>query len=295
MEPEKRHFLGLSRSGFHRVAYREWGTRDAPRTAVCVHGLTRNGRDFDALAAALAGAGWRVICPDMVGRGDSDWLGNAADYGYPQYLQDVTALLARLDVAEVDWIGTSMGGLIGMMLAASNGHPVRRMVINDVGPLIPKAALERIAEYVGQSWSFGSQAEAEGHVRRTYGEFGDLTDAQWRKLTEDSLRPGPDGGYLSNYDPQIGAAFVGQPLEDVDLWPVWDRLSCPVLLLRGLRSELLMAGTAREMMRRGPPTELVEIPAAGHAPALLSAFEIETVRDWLTGGTADLQAVSARS
>lgn len=279
--PKKRHILSLSRSGFHRLAYREWGAQDASRTAVCVHGLTRNGRDFDSLAACLAGAGWRVICPDVAGRGDSDWLGNAADYGYPQYLQDMTAVLARLDVQEVDWIGTSMGGLIGMMLTASVGHPVRRMVINDVGPFIPKAALERIAEYVGQSWSFEELSDAERHVRQTYGTFGDLSDAQWRKLTEDSLRPAPDGGYQSNYDPQIGAAFVGQPLEDVDLWPVWDRISCPVLLLRGAQSELLRAETAREMTHRGPPTELVEVPAAGHAPALLSAFEMETVRDWL--------------
>ncbi|WP_119165829.1 alpha/beta fold hydrolase [Algihabitans albus] len=281
MEPKESRVQGLSASGFHRIAYRDWGPRDAGRTVVCVHGLTRNGRDFDALAAHLAQAGWRVICPDVVGRGDSDWLGNAAHYGYAQYLQDMTALLARLDVEEVDWIGTSMGGLIGMMLAACRGHPIKRLVVNDVGPLIPKAALERIAEYVGQTWAFADLAEAERHVCKAYGGFGDLTAAQWAKLTRDSLRPGPDGGYLSNYDPGIGAPFVGQPLKDVDLWATWDAISCPVLLLRGAQSDLLSTETAAEMRRRGPPTRLVEIPGAGHAPALLSPFEFAAIRDWL--------------
>ncbi|WP_421709956.1 alpha/beta fold hydrolase [Algihabitans sp.] len=283
MTPKKRHLLGLSQSGFHRIAYREWGQPDAARTAVCVHGLTRNGRDFDVLAVTLAEAGWRVICPDVVGRGDSDWLGDGADYGYPQYLQDMTALLARLDVEQVDWIGTSMGGLIGMMLAASGGHPVGRLVINDVGPLIPKAALERIADYVGRSWVFADRRAALEHVMKAYSGFGDLSEAQWSKLADDSLQAAPDGGFRPNYDPRIGEAFVGQPLEDVDLWPVWDRITCPVLLLRGAESDLLTAETAREMTRRGPATEIVEIAGAGHAPALLSAFERETIRDWLTG------------
>ncbi len=283
MEPQEKSVRSLSTGGFHRMAYREWGPRDAARTVVCVHGLTRNGRDFDGLAAHLAAAGWRVICPDVVGRGDSDWLRNPAEYGYPQYLHDMAVLLARLEVERVDWVGTSMGGLIGMMMAAYSGHPINRLVINDVGPLIPKAALQRIADYVGRSWAFDDLAEAERHVRQAYGTFGKLDEAQWAKLTRDSLRPRPGGGYQPNYDPQIGAAFVGQELTDVDLWSVWDLVSCPVLLLRGLQSDLLSANTAAQMTLRGPQATLIEVPDAGHAPALLSYAEQETVRRWLEG------------
>ncbi len=284
MEPQQKSIKGLSSAGFHRLAYREWGAADAERTAVCVHGLTRSGRDFDALAAHLASAGWRVVCPDVAGRGESDWLRNPADYGYPQYLQDMNALLARLQVDEVDWVGTSMGGLIGMMLAAQpGGQPIRRLVVNDVGPLIPKAALERIAEYVGREWVFADLAEADKHLRKAYATFGDLSEAQWRKLIGDSLRERPGGGYIPNYDPRIGDAFVAGPLEDVDIWPVWDSISCPVLLLRGLFSDLLSANTAAQMTLRGPQATLVEVPEAGHAPALLSRAEVETIRLWLEG------------
>jgi pimeloyl-ACP methyl ester carboxylesterase len=282
--PQHKSFEGLSSGGFHTVAYREWGPPGAERTAVCVHGLTRNGRDFDALAEHLAEAGWRVVCPDIAGRGASDRLRNPADYAYPQYLQDMTALIARLDVAQVDWVGTSMGGLIGMMLAAQpGGHPIRRLVVNDVGPFIPKAALERIREYVGVTWEFADLDAAERHVRRAYGTFGNLTDAQWRKLTEDSVAEKPGGGYVPNYDPHIGDAFAGQELQDVDLWSLWDGVSCPVLLLRGLHSDLLSANTAAQMTLRGPQATLIEVPDAGHAPALLSAAEVGTIRRWLAG------------
>lgn len=284
MEPQLKSIKGLSSAGFHEIAYREWGPEEAERTVVCVHGLTRNGRDFDTLAANLAESGCRVVCPDVVGRGDSDWLRNPADYGYPQYLQDMTALLARLEVERVDWVGTSMGGLIGMMLAAQpGGQPIRRLVINDVGPLIPKAALERIAEYVGRDWAFADLAEADKHLRKAYATFGELTEEQWRKLVADSIREKPGGGYIPNYDPRIGDAFVAGPLDDVEIWSVWDAVSCPVLLLRGLFSDLLSANTAAQMTLRGPQATLVEVPDAGHAPALLSRPEVETIRLWLEG------------
>ena len=280
MEPEKRHFLGLSRSGFHRVAYREWGARDAPRTAVCVHGLTRNGRDFDALAAALAGAGWRVICPDMVGRGDSDWLGNAADYGYPQYLQDVTALLARLDVEEVDWIGTSMGGLIGMALAAAEETPIGRLVLNDVGPLIPEAALRQIGRYLGLDLAFASLEDLERHLRKIHAPFGALTDEQWRHLaTHGARRSG--AAWRLHYDPRIRAPFEAQLDGDVDLWSLWDRIAVPTFVLRGADSTLLQPETAAAMRGRGPKAEVATVPDVGHAPALMDGGQIATVAGWL--------------
>jgi pimeloyl-ACP methyl ester carboxylesterase len=216
------------------------------------------------------------------GQRASAWLAEAADYGYPQYLADMTALIARLDVAAVDWVGTSMGGLIGMMLAAQPGTPIRRLVLNDIGPFIPKAALERIADYVGLDPRFEDLAALEAYLRRVHAPFGPLTEDQWRHLAEHSARPLDEGGFGLAYDPRIGDAFRGdKPLEDVDLWPVWDAVRCPVLVLRGAESDLLLADTAREMRRRGPRARVVELPGVGHAPALMADDQIAPVRDWL--------------
>ncbi len=276
----------LSPGGFHAMAYREWGDPAAARVVVCVHGLTRNGRDFDALAAALAAAGCRVVCPDVVGRGASDWLADPAGYGLPQYLADMTVLLARLEVEAVDWVGTSMGGLIGMMLAAQPGNPLRRLVLNDVGPFLPKAALQHIAGYVGQDPRFADLAAAEAYVREVHNGFGALTDRQWRHLAEtnvvavEGVAEG-EGALRLRYDPGIGASFRARPVEDVDLWAVWDRITAPCLVLRGADSGLLPPETAAEMSRRGPCAEIAEIAGCGHAPALMDAGQIALVRDWL--------------
>jgi pimeloyl-ACP methyl ester carboxylesterase len=272
-------FLGLGPRGFHRVAYVEWGEQPAPRTVLCVHGLTRNGRDFDRLASVLSQR-WRVVCPDVVGRGRSDWLADPAGYGYPQYLSDMTALISRLDVTSVDWIGTSMGGLIGMMLAAQPQSPIRRLVLNDVGPLVPEAALRRIASYVGLDPRFGSVGDLENHLRKVHEPFGALSDADWRHLALQGYRRLENGQFALAYDPGIANAFKGK-IADVDLWPVWDAIACPVLVLRGARSDLLLAETAAEMTRRGPQAEVVEIAEAGHAPGLMSTEQIHILRDWL--------------
>jgi pimeloyl-ACP methyl ester carboxylesterase len=273
------------------MAYREWGDPAAARVVVCVHGLTRNSRDFDSLAAALAGAGCRVVCPDVVGRGDSGWLADPAGYGFPQYLADMTVLLARLEVEAVDWVGTSMGGLIGMMMAAQPdmpqlGTPLRRLVLNDVGPFLPKAALERIAGYVGHDPRFADLAAAEAYIRDVHAGFGALADHQWRHLTETSVvaaegESKADGTLRLRYDPGIGAGFRARPVEDVDLWTVWDRIAVPSLVLRGADSGLLLPETAAEMSRRGPRAEIAEIAGCGHAPALMDLDQIALVRDWL--------------
>ncbi len=277
-----RSLRGLSADGFHRLAYREWGAPDASHTVVCLHGLARNSRDFDDLAAALAKEGLRIVCPDIVGRGDSGYLRDPMGYGYPQYLADFNALLARLDVEQVDVVGTSMGGLIGMMAAALPDHPLRRLVINDVGPFIPKRALERIVGYVGDPPIFRDKAQAEAWLRETYAAFGLVADAQWRRFTEISVEP-CDGGCRPRYDPAIGVPLTKTPLEDIDLWSLWDAVSCEVLVLRGARSDLLSAETASDMTRRGPRARLVEFGGCGHAPALQDAEQIAVVRDWLTG------------
>jgi pimeloyl-ACP methyl ester carboxylesterase len=275
-------YLGLSPGGFHRIAYVEWGLPGNPRVCVCVHGLTRNGRDFDELGNALQ-QHWRVACPDVVGRGDSDRLADPAGYGYPQYLGDMNALVARCDVARVDWVGTSMGGLVGMMLAAQPNSPIRRLVINDIGAFVPKAGLERIAGYVGKDPRFASLAEAEAALRRTADTFGLKTDDEWRRFTERSVRAVGQGQYGLAYDPAIAKAFSGGPVEDIDLWAVWDKVRCPVLLLRGADSDLLLKETAKEMQLRGPGCTVVEFAGCGHAPALMDPAQIGVVRDWLTG------------
>jgi pimeloyl-ACP methyl ester carboxylesterase len=273
--------LTLGPHGFHRTRYYEWGKADNPRVAVCVHGLTRNGRDFDVLAQALA-HDFRVLCPNVVGRGRSDWLTHAQDYGYPLYLSDMAALVARSGAEQVCWVGTSMGGLIGMMLAAQPQTPIVRLVVNDVGPLVPKAALERLGAYVGKAPAFADESALEGYVRSVHAPFGPLTDAQWRHLARHSGRHNADGSLSLAYDPRIAAAFSGE-LKDVVLWPVWDAIACPTLVLRGTQSDLLSPETAQEMTRRGPRARLHEFGSVGHAPALMSADQVEVVRSFLGG------------
>ena len=273
----------LGPHGFHRLAYTEWPgpTHDAP-VLLCVHGLTRNSRDFDVLAEALS-AHYRIVCPDMPGRGKSDWLTEAADYGYPLYLADITALIARLNVECVDWIGTSMGGIIGMLFAALPGAPIGKLVINDVGALVPKAGIERIAAYVGLDPSFADLAAFEAALRRVHAPFGPLSDAQWRHLATHSSRPKPDGSIGFNYDPKIAAAFKHGPIEDVALWTSWDAIPCPVLVLRGAQSDILLAGDAAAMTQRGPRATLIEFAGIGHAPALMAEDQIAAIRDFLVG------------
>jgi pimeloyl-ACP methyl ester carboxylesterase len=273
-------FLGLSPAGFHRVAYTEWGDQSSARVILCCHGLTRNGRDFDALAEALSQDA-RVICPDIVGRGRSDWLRDPAHYGYPQYCADMNALIARLNVDRLDWVGTSMGGLIGMTLAAQAGSPIRKLVMNDVGPFVPKAALLRIADYVGLDNRFSSLAGLETHLRKVLAPFGPLTDAQWQHLVAFGHHQRPDGTLGLAYDPAI-AINVKTAVQDWDLWAIWERISCPVLVFRGVQSDLLLPATAEEMTRRGPHAELVTWDGIGHAPALMAPEQIASLDEWLT-------------
>jgi pimeloyl-ACP methyl ester carboxylesterase len=276
--------LCLSSSGYHSMSYYDWGEADNPRVLVCVHGLTRNGRDFDFLAEALQGE-FRVICPDIAGRGRSDWLEHKADYGYVQYMADVNALIARVTQAprsEIFWLGTSMGGLLGMLIAALPRNPIRKLVVNDAGMLVPKAALERLALYVGKDPRFATLEALEAHVRRVSAPFGALTDAQWRHLTVHGAREHPGGIWGHSYDPAIGLPFQGE-LMDVDLSAQWDGITCPTLILRGADSDLLLRETAQAMTRRGPPARLVEIDAVGHAPMLMNDDQVRIVRDFLLG------------
>ncbi len=280
MEPRLETVRYLAPSGFRRLALWDWGDPVNPEAVVCVHGLTRTGRDFDPLARTLSRR-FRVVCPDMPGRGQSDWLAGPEEYAYPVYLQALACLLARLGVREVRWVGTSMGGLLGMMLAAEPGTPLCRLVLNDIGPLVPAAALERIAGYAGADPRFADLAEAESYLRRVHAPFGLLADDEWAELARHSVRVLPEGGYALHYDPAIGKTLGTGPWEDVDLWEVWERVTCPVLVLRGRESDVLPPPVA-ERMSGGAGVDLVEFPGVGHAPALRAGDQIEAVVRWLT-------------
>lgn len=271
----------LSAQGFHRMHYVEWGDPRAERVAICVHGMTRSGRDFDELARALPEL--RVVCPDVVGRGSSDWLQAKEGYNYGQYCTDMTALIARVTGAggRVYWVGNSMGGIIGMLLAAVPRTPIEKLVLVDVGAILPKEAVERVVAYIDKDPRFQSLRELEAYVRLIYASFGPLTDAQWQHLAEHSARRHTDGRWGMRHDPGIAIPLKKGPLAAVDLWQYYDAIRCPTLLLRGAQSDLLRTDTAQEMTRRGPRARLVEFQGIGHAPALTAADQIAVVRDFL--------------
>ncbi|MBN9202891.1 alpha/beta fold hydrolase [Methylibium petroleiphilum] len=282
----------LDTQGLHRMAYWEWGERDNPRVVVCVHGLTRQGRDFDTLARALA-ADYRVVCPDVVGRGRSDWLADPAGYQVPAYVADMVALLARIGAPQVDWVGTSMGGLIGLGVASlrdgAGGTLVRRLLLNDVGPALGADAIQRIGTYVGLPKRYASLDEAADYLWSISKGFGPHSREQWLALTKPQLKPVQDAqgeGFISHYDPRIGLPFkavtpalaaAGEAL----LWQRYDSLRCPTLVLRGAESDLLTHETALAMTQRGPKARLVELAGVGHAPTLVAADQVALVQEFL--------------
>jgi len=272
-------YLSLGPSGFHQVAYTEWGDQENPDVLICVHGLTRNGRDFDRLAERLADR-YRVVCPDIVGRGRSDWLADKNQYDYSLYTSDMAALLAHLDVRQVDWLGTSMGGLIGLLLAAIPNTPIRRLLLNDIGPHLPLASLERIGAYVGLDLAFDTFEEATTYLRTVQAGWGALSDTQWQHLAEHGTRRDEDGHWRLSHDPGIAAAFASIEA-DIELWPLWHAVTCPVLLFRGCESDVLLPETVARMQTEGPPLNVIDWPGVGHAPALMDRQQIEAVADWL--------------
>ena len=274
--------LGISKRGFHRLSYVEWGDPASERVAVCVHGLSRQGRDFDVLAAALARAGWRVICPDLAGRGRSDWLKDAEEYTLPQYAMDLTAVIARLGVAKVDWIGTSLGGLIGIVLAGQERSPIQRLILNDIGPYLPWQALQRLGNAVRSApRGFRDFATALAYHREALAPFGKLTEVQWQQLTLHSIAREADGTWRKLSDPEITASFRSGLFWNLSLWSYWDAIACPTLVMRGARSDTLLPSTTSEMTRRGPAAEVAEFLDCGHAPALMDRAQVGTVLGWL--------------
>ena len=283
-EPRLHHVQCLTARGLHRMAYWEWGDAANPHVLVCVHGLSRQGRDFDTLAQSLA-ADYRVICPDVVGRGQSDALADSMAYQFPTYVADMVTLLARLDVESVDWVGTSMGGVIGMLLASLPGSPVRRLVLNDISPQVQVAAIARIAGYLGVAQHWASLDEAADALLAISRGFGPHTREQWLALTRPMLKPDGDGFKL-HYDMNIAlpvravtpeSAAAGEAL----LWYAYDHVTCPTLLLRGADSDLLNREIALAMTQRGPKARLVEFSGIGHAPTLIAPDQTAAVGEFL--------------
>jgi pimeloyl-ACP methyl ester carboxylesterase len=290
---QQQYFMSLGESGFHRIAYTEWGDPSGPHVVVCVHGLARNSRDFDFLADELTPE-CRVLCMDVAGRGESDWLENKNEYTFATYQRDAAAMLARTGATAVDWVGTSMGGLIGMFLAARPNSPIRRLVLNDVGALVPWAALFRMKGYITRGRRFSDLGEVEAYLRQVCAPFGPLSDEQWKHLARHGARREDGAGsspYVLRYDPAIGEGLHGHIdpefpmgpdlLRGIDLWNVWSRVACATLVLRGGDSEVLLKSTLEEMQRRKPDLRVVEFPGVGHAPALMNEEQIGVVKRFL--------------
>lgn len=280
-EFRQRRVQCVTASGLHQMAYTEWGDPANRKVLVCVHGLARCGRDFDELARAMARE-YRVVCPDVPGRGLSDWLKNPMEYQVETYVADMVTLLARVDAEYVHWVGTSMGGLIGMTLASLPETPVQKLVLNDVGPVITAVSLARIGQYLGMAPQFADFAAAVQYIRAVSATFGAHSEAQWATLTERVTRRQADGSYRLHYDPAIAVPFrAAKTDKDVELWPVYDAVRCPTLVVRGALSDLLRRETLQEMAGRGPRALTAEIPDVGHAPTLMHAEQIAIVRDFL--------------
>jgi pimeloyl-ACP methyl ester carboxylesterase len=282
------------RAGSHRMAYWLWGAADAPHVVVCAHGLSRQGRDFDVLAAALVerDTTLRVVCPDVVGRGRSDWLADPMGYGIPTYVGDMLQMLQQLHAAApvttLDWVGTSMGGLIGITLAGAPKLPlpVRRLVLNDVGPVLQWSALQRIGTYLGNTGRFDSVQQAAEAMWQISQSFGPHTPEQWLTLSQAMVRALAAGGFTLHYDPAIAVPFrsldeAAAAAGQAALWQLYDGIRAATLLLRGARSDLLSRATAEEMMRRGPRPRLLEFQGVGHAPTLIAPDQVEAVTSFL--------------
>ncbi len=278
----------MSPCGLHRMSYQEWGDPQNSDVVVCVHGLTRTSEDFSVIAQALSGE-YRVIAPDVVGRGRSGWLKDPLHYGVPQYASDMVALIARLNVPKVKWIGTSMGGLIGMALAAMQDSPIERLVLNDVGAVLSGQALQRIAQYVGEVIDFENREQAHGVLKKIYAGFGPHSADQWAALLDSVLLPLEGSSKLRlHYDPGIAAPFKsaylsGNTAPDLQLWAYYDAITCPTLLIRGKESDLVSLEVFEEMQRRGPQAKGLEFAGVGHAPTLMHADQVTPVQQFLRG------------
>jgi pimeloyl-ACP methyl ester carboxylesterase len=280
MSVRERRLQHLANEGFHEVAYREWGDPNNDRVLICVHGISRSGRDFDDFAAAMSDK-YRVLCPDMPGRGSSAWFQDKSLYVQSLYISVCVALIARSGASEIDWLGTSMGGRIGMTIAAQRNTPIRKLVINDMGPHIAAEGRADNFKYFGLDPRFATKDEAVAYVRETRAAFGPTTEEAWVKFSNDSLRQCEDGQWTWHYDP--GLRETASAAARDDSWDEWERIQCPTYLLWGMKSKLLLRDTVDRMRTTGPCAGVFEVPYAGHCPRLENDEQIGAVREFLLG------------
>ena len=289
-----------------RMAYWQWGDPQAQHVVLCVHGLSRQGRDFDVLAQALCARSpnpMRVVCPDVAGRGRSDGLADPMAYQLPTYAGDMLALVAQLHaqspVAQLDWVGTSMGGLMGLLLAGQTAFqqttptwvPITRLVLNDVGPVVAWRFIERLRTYIGQTGQFETLQAGADHLRRISPGFGPHTDAQWLALSTPMFKPLPQGGWTLHYDPALAQAVHALTPEAAQhgealLWQLYDQIQATTLLLRGAESDLLTPEVAQAMQQRGPRAQRLDLPGVGHAPTLVAEDQVAAVASFLLSTVA---------
>jgi pimeloyl-ACP methyl ester carboxylesterase len=274
------HILGFTEQGFHKVVYHEWGDPEQANALICAHGFTRNSHDFDFLAERFK-SHYRVICPDIVGRGESDWLPLSTHYEPLQYIRDMTILLGRINAKTVTWIGTSMGGLIGIILAAMPQTPIKRLILNDVGPFIAKKSMQGLGTALANATEFATLVELEQHLKKIYMGFGPLEERHWQHILKYDHKKNSNGKYRRNYDPAIVQQLHTNQQMELNLWPYWAHVTQPTLVLHGLLSEMLTPGTAQKMQVDKPNVTLIDLPHIGHPASLMIDSEIELVANWL--------------
>lgn len=276
-----KHILSSNNAGQHRIVYQDWGDENNPNLLICVHGLTRNSRDFDYLASELSSK-YRVIAPDIVGRGQSDWLPDPSLYTLEQYINDMGILLAHLKAKQVDWLGTSLGGIIGMAIASQPASPIKRLILNDIGPVIKKEAIAYLATSLAETPHFKSLDELKGFLQQAYSAMGQLDQAHWEHMVAHDHRITSEGKITRNFDPKITQSVGTLINSDITLWDIWENIQCPVLILHGEESVILTPEICQDMLKRNPHASLKTFPGVGHTPSLIPEKQIDVVASWLT-------------
>lgn len=279
-DPRQKFYQGLSPQGFHTLAYVEWGDQDNPDVLICVHALTRNSRDFDYLARDLQKK-YRIICPDLLGRGKSEYVRQPSVYNFKQYMNDLVALLAHAHVQKVHWLGTSLGGILGMMLASQPHSPLKSLILNDIGMIVPSAALQRIETYAHTEHEFSNLEDAKRYFQTVLAPIGPLDSKKWDHLTKHGTLAHQDGTLSLAYDPAIGENFATRPTPTLHFETYWQAIHCPILLLYGEDSDFLSQDIITKMLYLQPATQIEAIPECGHAPSLMEPDQIHLVEEWL--------------
>ena len=271
---QEKKVLCLNKKTTHLMNYKVYGNSE--EKIICVHGLTRNSSDFHELAQKLS-KNYQVICPDIAGRGNSDYI-DEDSYNYEQYMQDIFNLFAQESCKKVTWIGTSMGGILGMLIASLPNSPIKKLVLNDIGTKISKESLDRLSKYVGEDVTFFSMEEAKAYFGKILASFGPMSDESWDYLVKNSIKPG-NSGFVPAYDKKIKNGFL-KVTNDIDLSSIWKKVEAPTLILRGSDSDLLSKETLKEMVKKDH-VQSYEIPECGHAPSLKQESQIELINEWL--------------